>query len=93
MPHLKSAFKRLRQNVKRRLRNRSAKSALKTELKKFLATLQSGNVEAAREQFRISTKMLDQTAARGIINKGTAARKKSRLAQQLNKLIAAGSKK
>jgi small subunit ribosomal protein S20 len=93
MPHIKSAFKRLRQNVKRRQKNRGVKSALKTQLKKFLTTLQGGDVEAAKEQFRITTKALDQIASKGIIKKGTAARKKAQFAQKLNKLIAAGSKK
>jgi small subunit ribosomal protein S20 len=93
MPHLKSAFKSMRQDVKRRLRNRSAKSALKTQLKKFQATLQTGEVEASREQFRITTKALDRTAARGIIKKGTASRHKSRLAQKLNRLVPAGGEK
>lgn len=93
MPHMKSAFKRLRQGVKRKIRNRGAKSALKTQLKKFLATLQTGNVEAVREQFRITGKALDQAASKGIIKKGTAARYKSRLAQKLNKLIAGSGRK
>ncbi len=93
MPHLKSAFKRLRQNIKRRLRNRSAKSALKTQIKKFLSTIQTGDAGAASEQYRLTTKMLDKTAAKGIIRKGTAARKKSGLAQKLNKLVAAGKVK
>ena len=93
MPHTKSALKELKKSVKRRLSNRSAKSALKTQLKKFSATLQAGDVEATREQFRLTTKLLDQTASRGIINKVTVARKKSQLAQKLNKLVAAGSEK
>lgn len=93
MPHIKSAYKRLRQNAKRRISNRSAKSALKTQIKKFLAALQKGDVEAAREQFSLTTKALDKTASKGIIKKGTASRNKSRLAQKLNKLVLAGSEK
>ncbi|HHT9153450.1 MAG TPA: 30S ribosomal protein S20 [Candidatus Hypogeohydataceae bacterium YC40] len=93
MPHLKSAFKSLRQDAKRRPRNRAAKSFLKTQLKKFATTLQTGNIEAVREQFQIITKVLDKTAAKEIIKKGTADRKKSQLAQKFNKLIAAGSEK
>lgn len=93
MPHTPSAIKTLKQDVGRKLRNRSAKSALKTQLKRFSATLQAGDVEAVREQFRITVKLLDHTASRGIINKGTASRKKSQFAQKLNKLVATESKK
>lgn len=93
MPHTPSAIKTLKQDVGRKLRNRSAKSALKTQLKRFSATLQAGDVEAVREQFRITVKLLDHTASRGIINRGTASRKKSQFAQKLNKLVATGGKK
>lgn len=93
MPHTPSALKTLKQDVGRKLRNRSAKSALKTQLKRFSATLQAGNVETVKEQFRLTVKLLDHTASRGIINKGTVARKKSQLAQGLNKLVATGSEK
>ena len=93
MPHTPSALKTLKQDVGKRLRNRSAKSALKTQLKRFSATLQAGDVEAVREQFRLTVKLLDHTASRGIINKGTVSRKKSQLAQGLNKLVATGGEK
>ena len=93
MPHTPSALKTLKQDVKKRLRNRSAKSALKTQLKRFSATLQAGDVEAVREQFRLTVKLLDHTVSRGIINKGTVSRKKSQLAKKLNALVAAGKVK
>lgn len=93
MPHTPSAIKTLKQDVGRKLRNRSAKSALKTQLKRFSATLQAGDVEAIKKQFRLTVKLLDHTASRGIINKGTASRKKSQLAQKLNTLVATGGEK
>ncbi len=89
MPHRPAAHKSMRQNVKRRARNRAAMSRLRTQIKKFIAAVNTGNVEAAREELRITTKALDQTASKGIIRKMTAARNKSRLTKRLNKLVEA----
>ena len=79
MPNTKSAKKRLRQNVVRRTRNRVAKSALRTAVKKVRASLESGDVAQAGENFQAAVKKLDQSAARRIIHRNAAARVKSRL--------------
>jgi small subunit ribosomal protein S20 len=76
----------VRQNAKRRATNRSRRSQVKTQIKHFEAALSSGDVEAASEQYRLIVKKLDKTAATSTMHKRTAARKKSRLAKQLNKL-------
>jgi len=86
--HSLSAKKRVRQNVKRRAINRSRRSQVKTQIKHFEAALSSGDVEAASEQYRLVVKELDKTAATSTMHKKTAARKKSRLAKQLNSLTA-----
>ncbi len=83
-----SAKKRIRQNAKRRLINRARKSRVKTQIKRFEAALDSGDVEAASEQYRLVVKKLDKTAATSTMHKKTAARKKSRLAKKLNALKA-----
>ena len=88
MAHSLSAKKRVRQNVKRRAINRSRRSQVKTQIKHFETALSEGNVEAASEQYRLVTKKLDKTAATSTMHKKTAARKKSRLAKQLNALKA-----
>ena len=72
MPNLASAKKRLRQNTKRKLVNQIVKTRIKTETKK---ALESGDVKAAASQ-------IDRAAAKGIIHKNAAARKKSRLAKR-----------
>ena len=74
MPNLASAKKRLRQNVKRNLRNQVAKTRIKTETKKALA----GETALGDAQ-----SVIDRAAAKGIIHKNAAARKKSRLAKKL----------
>ena len=84
MAHSMSAKKRNRQNIKRRARNRAGKSAVKTYVKKYLKTTrESKDLETIEQQLRLTQKKIDQLAAKGIIHKNTAARKKSQLAQQL----------
>ncbi len=89
MPILRSAKKRLRQNIKRNLRNRSHKSALRTQLKKFFTSLKEGNVQVAGEELRLTVKKLDKSVVKGVMHKGTADRKKSRLTKRFNQIKAA----
>jgi small subunit ribosomal protein S20 len=84
MPNTKSAAKRLRQNIKRRARNRAVKHTVKTHYKRVLAAIQKGDLQLAQEEFRLAVKKIDQAAAKGVIHKNKAARLKSRLAQKLS---------
>ena len=84
MPHTKSAKKRLRQNEKRRLSNRATKSALKTQIKKVLATAAGGSLDDLRKEYNLAAKKLDRAAAKRVIHPNTAARKKSQLARLLH---------
>ncbi len=88
MAHSLSAKKRVRQNAKRRATNRARKSQVKTQIKHFETALGADDVEAATEQYRFVVRKLDKTAATSTMHKKTAARKKSRLAKQLNSLKA-----
>ena len=90
MPNVKSAKKRLRQSLDRRDRNRSRRSAVKTQIRKFLEAVREKDVGLATERFRTVTKALDQTAAKGVYHKNATARKKSRLAARLNAMSQAG---
>lgn len=83
MPNTKSAKKRLKQSIGRRLRNRATKSALKTEVRKVRSAIASGNAEAGAAELRVATKKLDQAAAKGVIHRNAAARVKSRLSAAL----------
>ena len=85
MPHSSSAKKRVRQNERRRLRNRSRRSAMKTSIKPFDAKLGSGDIDGASSALKDTLKKVDKTAAKGVIHKRTAARVKSRLQRRLNK--------
>jgi len=83
MPNTKSAAKRLRQNIKRRLRNRAIKRSVKTQCHKVVAAIAQGNAELARAEFRLAVKKLDQAAAKGVIHRNAAARHKARLASKM----------
>ncbi len=89
MPTSNSAKKRVRQNAVRKTRNRSFKSALKTQIKKLVSAVENKNISEAEKHYSLTTKKLDKLASRNIIHKKTASRKKSRLARFLNKQKAA----
>lgn len=84
MPHTPSAKKRLRQYEKRRLRNRAAKSAIKTQIKNLLAVAKEGNVEQLQQEYNLAAKKLDKAAARRIVHPNLAARKKAQLARLIH---------
>lgn len=92
MPKRPTAAKSVRQNVKRRAGNRTIRSGLRTQLKKFIKAVETGDAEAAREELRLSIKALDKTAGKGLIKKNTAARRKSRLTKRVNKLARSAAK-
>jgi small subunit ribosomal protein S20 len=83
MPITKSAKKRLRQSIARRTRNRAVKSSVKTQIKRVLAALQSGDQGKIDTEFRLACKKLDKAAAAGVIHRNTASRHKSRLSARL----------
>ena len=64
-------------------RNKALKSNLKTVLKGADAAL-AGNAEGKDEALRLAIKKIDQAAAKGLIHKNNAARKKASLAKRAN---------
>ena len=88
MAHSLSAKKRIRQNVKRRSRNRWRKSQVKDAIKAFDQAVHQGDAGKATEQLNLCYKKLDQISAKGAMHKNTAARKKAQLARRLNKITA-----
>ncbi len=91
MAHSLSAKKRVRQTIKRNARNRARKEVLKQELKGFNAALASNDAGKSQEQLVKVVQRLDRIAAKGVIHKNAAARKRSRLTKRLN-LLKAGAK-
>ena len=91
MAHSLSAKKRIRQNEKRRARNRARKVEIKDQVKVFTADLTKGDFKKAAEDLRSVVSTLDRVAAKGTIHKNTAARKRSRLQRRLNAAQKAGA--
>ncbi len=86
MAHSISSKKRIRQNEKRRMRNRSERAALRSGIKGTLDALVHSDAKTAEAKLAALTKDLDRQATRGLIHKNQAARRKSRLARKLNAL-------
>ena len=88
MANIKSQIKRNKQNEKRRLRNKSVKSALKTAIRKFHEATATGDAEAAGALLRDASRKLDKAASKGVIHKNQAANRKSAIARKMNSLAA-----
>jgi small subunit ribosomal protein S20 len=91
MPHSASAKKRHRQNLRNRERNRAVKSDLKSQVRKLLTAISSGDVAKAQEELRTVAKKADRAAASKTIHKNRAARIKSRLTARVKKAGQGGS--
>lgn len=88
MPGKSSAAKRHKQSENRRIRNRAAKSRVKTVTKSFMTAVKSGDKEAAEVKFKEMTKLMDTASGKGVYHRNTVARKKSRMNKLLNSLSA-----
>ncbi|HEX2438974.1 MAG TPA: 30S ribosomal protein S20 [Methylomirabilota bacterium] len=79
MANTKSAIKRIRQNERRRLRNRTVRSQVRTALK----TARAAGGTDQRPSVEEAIRSLDKAVSKGVIHRNTAARKKSALARRL----------
>ena len=86
MANIKSQIKRNRTNEAARLRNKSVKSALKTEVRKFREAADAGDVAKATELARSASRQLDKAASKGVIHKNQAANRKSAMAVKASAL-------
>jgi len=84
LPNIKSAKKRVKVIATKTLQNKMFKSQLRTAIKKFLAAVQAGEKAEAQLAYKAAVKKVDQAAARGIIHKNAAARKKSQFTKLYN---------
>ncbi|MBE6852427.1 MAG: 30S ribosomal protein S20 [Ruminococcus sp.] len=83
MPNIKSAKKRVKVNKVKAASNKARKTNLKTVLKKADQAV-IANATDKEAAIRLAIKRVDQAAAKGLIHKNKAARKKSQLAKKLN---------
>ena len=86
MPNIKSSKKDVISSKIAYEKNKAAKSALKTVVKKFAAAVASGDKANAQAAFTAAVQAVDKAVTKGLLHKNNAARKKSSMALKLNKL-------
>jgi small subunit ribosomal protein S20 len=91
MPHRPAALKSLRQDGKRRLRNKMIRSRLRTERNKFDRLVARGEVEQAEQQLALLTKLLHKAASRNVIHSNKAARLQAQCQRHLNQAAESAS--
>ena len=96
MAHSKSAKKRIRQNEKQKMANKTVRSTSKTAEKNVLEAVKDENLDRAKAQLTTALQKIDKSAKQNIIHFNNASRKKSRLAKMVNELekkLGGGEKK
>jgi small subunit ribosomal protein S20 len=83
--NIKSQIKRNKQNLVRRERNKAVRSELKSRTKSAVVAAETG-ADDADERLRAAIKRIDMAAAKGVIHKNQAARRKSRLVARVRKV-------
>ncbi|MBK8978876.1 MAG: 30S ribosomal protein S20 [Planctomycetes bacterium] len=88
MAHSTQAKKRIRQNEKRRLHNKTLASRMRTEVKKLRQLIEDGDGAGAAAQLPVTMKLLDKAAKHHVIHANTASRQKSRLSLAIRRATA-----
>ncbi len=81
-----SARKRARQTERHRQRNASQRSHVRTQIKKVLRAIETGDKAAAEEAYKAAVPALDRSVSKGIMHANKAARHKSRLHQHVRSM-------
>jgi len=87
MANIASQIKRNRQNEKARVRNQAIRSEMKTRVRRTLEAAEAGDADAARENLRVTQSSIDTAVSKGVLHIKTAARRKSRLTRQVERLL------
>lgn len=86
MPHTKSAVRRMKQSLRRREANRSARSSIASTRRAFFEAAAKGDKSKSQELFLSYSSILDKAAKKGVIGANTADRRKSRAALKMKAL-------
>ena len=89
MANHKSAEKRNRQSLVRRLRNRTNRTRMRNAIKAVDTAIDAGSQEDAQGALKEALPLIAKTASKGTIHKKNASRKISRLTKRVNKMQAA----
>lgn len=90
MPNIKSAIKRERKTKVRTARNKAKRSELKTAIRRYKEAL-AANSPNKEQLLKLAIKKLDKAAAKNLIHKNKASRKKSQLMKAYNAAQAANN--
>lgn len=82
----RSAIKRHKQSEKRRIRNTSVKSSIKTAVKKVRENVKEGKETEAREILAKTVSLLDRAVTRGVLHRRNASRRIARLTTAVNSI-------
>ena len=91
MANIKSQIKRVKTNEKRRQRNKSVRSSVRTAVRKFREAVEAGNTEEAATLQRAAARALDKAASKGVIHKNQAANRKSAMATGVDPVLVSSS--
>ena len=86
LPNIKSSERSVKTDAERRARNFAVRSTIKTVTRKVLESVTAGNSDEAKALMVKASRTIDKAAAKGVVHKNSAARKKSRLTLKLNAL-------
>ncbi len=86
MANKQSAKKRIRQNEKRRMRNRTVVTRTRTYLKRARMVMDEGDAVASQEAVKVAVSELDRAVSKGVLHAKNGARRKSRLIARLNSM-------
>ncbi|MED5373489.1 MAG: 30S ribosomal protein S20 [Myxococcota bacterium] len=85
------ALKRMRQNAKRRMRNRHYRATMRTQIKKVRVAIEAGDAETAAANLNGAVSIIQRLATKGIIHRNQASRRVARLYKAVNKLKASNA--
>jgi len=86
MANIKSQIKRIKTNEKAHLRNKAAKSAVRTAIKDVKVAVEAKDVKLAEEKLLVAYHLIDKTVSDGVQHQNTAARQKSEVARLVNSI-------
>src|SRR4051812_3711888 len=82
--NIKSQIKRVKTNEKRRQRNKSVRSTVRTAVRRFREAVEAGDTDKATELQRAAARALDKAASKGVIHRNQAANRKSAMAKRVD---------
>lgn len=84
LPNIKSSERSVKTDAERRAKNFAVRSTIRTATRKVVEATVAGQADDAKDLLTNASKVIDKAAAKGVIHKNAAARRKSRLARKIN---------